>query len=208
MSAVSLSSSSRPVECAVESSGAVRAPGTPGARTRFSWMRTWSMQARRRAGLRSFPWHAAGRHHRPPQRRASGAIARGHQPAAAPGHDRRLGRGRASDPAAESPRLFHAHSMPGLRPGHAVPRLRHRPDASPHRGDRAVPLLRLRGAGPGGLSGLRLRRHPLQRPGHAAAGGGGAGPLPQRPLPADGHRHDAAATAATSGPLPTSAPAR
>ena len=44
---------------------------------------------------------------------------------------------------------------------------------------------------PTDLPGVRLRRHPLQRPGHAAARGGGPGPLSQRAWPADGHRHHA-----------------
>ena len=59
------------------------------------------------------------------------------------------------------------------------------------RRDRLVPLLRLRGAGAASLPVVRLRRHPLQRPGHAAAGSGGPRPLPQRAEPADGHRRHA-----------------
>ena len=132
----------------------------------------------------------------PAARQSHGAISR----PLAPGHDGRPGGRRAGDPALESPRLLDAHPVPGLRRGGALSRLRHRPDASPHAADRLVPLLRLRGAGPGGLSGLRLRRHPLQRPGHADAGGRGAGPLPQRPLPAHGHRHDARPRQPRAGP--------
>ena len=60
------------------------------------------------------------------------------------------------------------------------PAVRHRPDAPPQGRDRVVPLLRLRGAGPDGLPVVRLRRHPLLRPGHAAAGGGGPRAVPQR----------------------------
>ncbi len=67
-----------------------------------SWLRgaAGRVSAGRVAAAGAGPPHAAGRHHRPPQRRAAGTVARGHQPAPAPGHDRRPGRGRAGDPAA------------------------------------------------------------------------------------------------------------
>ena len=67
------------------------------------------------------------------QQRERRALARGHQPADARRHEGRAGRGRAGDSAAEPARLLHAHPVPGLRPRGAVSRVRHRPDAPPHR---------------------------------------------------------------------------
>ena len=89
------------------------------------------------------------------------------------------------------------------------PRLRHRPDAPPHEGDRAVPLLRLPRCRPPpscpgcDFSGIRycgLGTQRLEAEVRAR--------FPDGALPADGHRHHARRAAATSGPWPTSAPAR
>ena len=86
------------------------------------------------AGLE--PPDAGGRHHRPAGRRPAGRQPRQHQPPAAPGDCRRPGRWRPGDPAVESPRLFHAHPVPGLRRGRALPRLRYRPDVPQDRATR------------------------------------------------------------------------
>ena len=146
------------------------------------------------AAPRVRPADAGGGHDRPARSTKpagaspAGAISRQLHAAIGQG----AGRRRAGDSAVESARLFHAHPMPGLRPRGAVPALRHRPDAPSHGGDRPVPLLRLRGARrPTCVPDVRLRGHPLQRAGHAAAGGRGPGPLSQRRLPAHGHRHHA-----------------
>ena len=103
-----------------------------------------------------------------------------------------LAQRRPGDPAAEPARLLDPHPVPGLRPRGQVPRLRDRPDAPPHRRDRPVPLLRLPDAGARRMPDVQVRGHPLPRPGHAAARGRSAGPVPRRAVPADGHRHDAA----------------
>ena len=83
------------------------------------------------------------------------------------------------------------HPVPGLRPrGASVP---HCDIALTHHGTARWPLCHYCDyeiPAPTALSGVRVRRHPLQRAGHAAAGGRGAGPLSRRAVPADGHRHD------------------
>ena len=105
--------------------------------------------------------------------------------------DEALARRRAGDSAAQSPRAFDAHSVPGVRPCGAVPAVRLGADVSSARQLGRVPLLRLSRGGADGLPGVQLRRHSLQRPGHAEAGSRGAGAVSRLSVPADGHRQHA-----------------
>ena len=119
---------------------------------------------------------AAGRaDDRSARRSAQQVLARRDQPAAAPGDGRGAARRRAGDSAAQPPRAFDAHSMPGVRSCAALPALRLGADVSPARQHGRLPLLRLPLRGANGVPGMQVRRHALQRLGHAEARSRSAG---------------------------------
>ncbi len=146
---------------------------------------------------------AAGRRRRstcgpkPRTRMARGAISRPlHH-----GHGRGPGGRRAGDPAAQPPRLQHAHSVPGLRARASAARAATwRSRTTGRARSRCATTATIRCPAPRAAPTCTFDGHPLQRPGHAAAGGRGAGPLPALSLPADGQRHDAAARQSRSRP--------
>ena len=158
------------------------APGADGPSTRWSRCRggCWTGRCRRWARSTS----AA--------RRAGGAVARGHQPADATrpstaaldegGQVILLLNRRGFSTHIQCPACGHVVRCPECD----IALTHHRTEeiALCHYCDYEVPA-------PTDLPGVRLRRHPLLGPGHAAAGGGGPRPIPQRAEPADGHRRHA-----------------
>ncbi len=102
--------------------------------------------------------HAGGGDDRFAQRISQPAIARGGFAANAPGDRGGTARRRAGDFAAQSARIFDAHSMPGVRQRGAMPELRFAADASSHGQFGDVPLLRFSPADADRMPGVSCSR--------------------------------------------------
>ena len=151
---------------------------------------------------------ARRRHDRPAARISESQKPRSRQPAIARGHGRGLEGRRPGDFAAQSPRLFDPHPMPGLRPCRPLSALLDRPDPSPDRPIGDLPLLRLSDAAAGRLSGMPLSRHSLLGRGHAAAGSRGESPISRSTAACGWTPTRCRSRAATSGRWPPSTRAK
>ena len=137
---------------------------------------------------------AAGRPDRPAPRAASAAAAPAPQPDAGTGHAAGARRRRPGDVAAQSPRLFDARPLPGVRPRRAVPVLR--PGADLSHASATSMLCHYCGyeqAAAQKCPHVRPGGGALPGPGHGETAGGDRGEVSRARRAADGQRHDAAA---------------